>query len=64
MNLEVFDSAAHGVADTVKMEVRGWSLEAVPNRAEHWRLKDDDKDVSIVVWPTQRRYLAEEPLPE
>lgn len=64
VNLEVFDSAAHGVADTVKMEVHGWSLEAVPNRAMHWRLKDDDKDVSVVVWPTKRRYLAEEPLSE
>ncbi|MFD9540824.1 hypothetical protein [Streptomyces sp. NPDC060022] len=64
VNLEVFDSAAHGVVDTVRMEVRAWTLEAVPNRAEHWRLKDDDTDVTVVVWPTKRRYLAEEPLPE
>ncbi len=61
VNLEVFDSAAHGIIDTVKMEVRSWSLEAVRNRAEHWRLTENDAGVTVVVWPTERRYLAEGP---
>lgn len=63
MNLEVFDSAAHGVIDTVKVEVRARPLQAVPRRAEHWALTGDDIDVDVIVWPTERRYLAENPLP-
>ncbi|MFE7581083.1 hypothetical protein ACFU5Y_05885 [Streptomyces gardneri] len=64
VSLEVFDSAAHGVIDTVKLEVRAQPLAAVPARTAHWALTDEPSEVDVVVWPVERRYLAEEPLPE
>ncbi|MDX3771525.1 MULTISPECIES: hypothetical protein [unclassified Streptomyces] len=64
MNLEVFDSAAHGVIDTVKIEVRARPLQAVPLRTGHWALTDTATDMDVIVSPTKRRYLAEEPHPE
>lgn len=63
IDLEVFDSAAHGVIDTIKVEVRGRPLQSVPRRAEHWALSNDDLTVDVIVWPAERRYLSEDPLP-
>ncbi|MDI6521407.1 hypothetical protein QMA61_35070 [Streptomyces coelicoflavus] len=64
VHLEVFDSAVHGVIDRVRLEVRAWPLQAVPRRSEHWALSDTATDVDVIVFPTQRRYLTEEPLPD
>ncbi|MET8538217.1 hypothetical protein ABZV67_42590 [Streptomyces sp. NPDC005065] len=64
VSLEVFDSAAHGVIDTVKLEVRARPLVAVPLRTGHWALADTPAEVDVIVWAVTRRYLAEEPLPQ
>ncbi|RDD83860.1 hypothetical protein [Streptomyces parvulus] len=64
VHLEVFDSAVHGVIDTVKLEVRARPLQAVPRRSSHWALTDTATEVDVIVFPTQRRYLTEEPLPD
>ncbi|MGJ3558015.1 hypothetical protein ACR6C2_00180 [Streptomyces sp. INA 01156] len=64
VNLEVFDSAAHGVIDTVKLEVRARPLQAVSLRTGHWVLTDAAADMDVIVSHTKRRYLAEEPPPE
>ncbi|MEW2325419.1 hypothetical protein AB0926_30765 [Streptomyces griseoincarnatus] len=63
VSLEAFDSAVHGVIDTVKLEVRSRPLQAVPPRSGHWALTDTAADADVIVFPTQRRYLSEE-LPE
>ncbi|MGW3399459.1 hypothetical protein [Streptomyces hydrogenans] len=60
VSLEVFDSAAHGVIDTVGLEVQARPLVAVPARSGHWALADGPSEVDVVVWPVERRYLAEE----
>lgn len=64
VHLEVFDSAVHGVIDMVKLEVRARPLQAVSRRSGHWTLTDAATDVDVIVFPTQRRYLTEEPLPD
>ncbi|MEU0115521.1 hypothetical protein ABZ137_17780 [Streptomyces bobili] len=61
VTLTVFDSAAHGVVDTVKVELQGRPLQPVPQRVGHWRLTHTlDDHMGITVWPTQRQYRGEE----
>ncbi|MEU5453125.1 hypothetical protein [Streptomyces californicus] len=63
--LKVFDSAEHGVVDTVKVEVQGRPLQPVQQRNGHWALSSTPHmHMGVTVWPTQREYRNEVPPPE
>ncbi|MFJ9195710.1 hypothetical protein [Streptomyces globisporus] len=58
--LKSFDSAEHGVVDSVKVEVQGRPLQPVPQRNAHWALSSSPHmHIGVVVWPTQREYRGE-----
>ncbi|WP_143661680.1 hypothetical protein [Streptomyces sp. st170] len=58
--LKAFDSAEHGVVDSVKVEVQGRPLQPVPQRDGHWALSSPQhRHMGVVVWPTQREYRSE-----